>query len=72
MLTTETISELQSKVDDVLSRYVGGFEQFSLEVFAKNKGRFYTDFGNQFIVSRQVDIKLSKEFKSSRMKRYVE
>ncbi len=72
MLTTETISELQSKVDDVLSRYVGGFEQFSLEVFAKNKGQFYTDFGNQFIVSRQVDIKPSKEFKSSRMKRYVE
>lgn len=65
-------SEIKSQVNDVLERFVGGFQGFSLDTYAKNKAQFYKDFGDKFIISKEINLSISHEFKMARMKRSVD
>lgn len=65
-------AEIKSQVNEVLERFVGGFQGFSLDTYAKNKAQFYKDFGDKFIVSKEINLTLSHEFKMARMKRCVD
>lgn len=72
LLNGEIITQINKKVNDVLGRYVEDFSSFSLDTFTENKAQFYTDFGNQFIVTKDIKIEMTPEIKKSEMDRCLD
>lgn len=67
LLSTEIISN----VNGILCSYVEDFSEFSLNTYKTNKAQFYEDFGQKLIVSKDINLDLTKQFKENRMKHYV-
>lgn len=64
--------EIVKSFHDVLGCYVEDYDRFDLETFEENKQEFFEDFGNQLILTKEVKITFSDDYKVKQMRKCVQ